>query len=390
VLFDLPDDPELLEQRIGRLDRIGQRSTIHIHVPYLEGTESEVLARWYSEGLNAFEKNLTGATQLMEILEADLATLRKSFETIELNLFLKRSKSEHTRIAKQLEKGRDRLLRLSANHPAQAKILTNEIRASDSDELFADFFLKILEQFGVQIEDLGGRSFLLHPSDGLEEALPSLPSEGITVTFDRTKALSREDHGFISGDHPMVRGAIDLLLGSEAGNAAYGVWENADKEAILLEIVGVVESVAPTTLHVDRFLPATPVRIAVDHALTDLSSDEALAAATLAKGNLFGLLDRGVVRRKFIPTMLENAKGLASEKMSRIVGAASFNMKMQLDSEIERLASLRETNDHVRPEEIAALQRQKEALTVAIEEAHFRLDAVRLIRAQASTEKSAS
>jgi ATP-dependent helicase HepA len=382
VLFDLPDDPELLEQRIGRLDRIGQTSTIHIHVPYLEGTESEVLARWYSEGLNAFEKNLSGATQLVATLSADLRTLQKSFDAKGLELFLKRSKEEQIKIAKRLEKGRDRLLRWSASRPEQANKLIDEIRASDSDEPFAEFFLKILEQFGVQIEDLGGRTYLLHPSDGLEDALPSLPSEGMTITFDRIKALSREDHGFMSGDHPMARGAIDLLLGSEAGNAAYGVWENAGKEAILLEIVGVVESVAPAALHADRFLPATPIRIAVDHALNDLTGDEVLASATLAKGNLFGLLDRGVVRRKFIPTMLENAKGLASEKMARIVGAANFTVNMQLDSEIERLESLRETNEHVRPEEIAALQRQKEALTQAIAEAHFRLDAVRLIWAQ--------
>jgi ATP-dependent helicase HepA len=56
-------------------------------------------------------------------------------------------------------------------------------------------------------------------------------------------------------------------------------------------------------------------------------------------------------------------------------------MNMQLQGEIERLESLRETNDHVRPDEIAALQRQKVALAQAIAGAHFRLDAVRLIRA---------
>jgi hypothetical protein len=38
VLFDLPLDPDLLEQRIGRLDRIGQTRTVEIHVPYLAGT----------------------------------------------------------------------------------------------------------------------------------------------------------------------------------------------------------------------------------------------------------------------------------------------------------------------------------------------------------------
>ena len=35
VLFDLPLDPALLEQRLGRLDRIGQTQTIHVHVPYV-------------------------------------------------------------------------------------------------------------------------------------------------------------------------------------------------------------------------------------------------------------------------------------------------------------------------------------------------------------------
>ncbi|MES9887801.1 MAG: helicase-related protein, partial [Candidatus Sedimenticola sp. 6PFRAG1] len=34
IMFDLPLNPDLLEQRIGRLDRIGQRETIQIHTPY--------------------------------------------------------------------------------------------------------------------------------------------------------------------------------------------------------------------------------------------------------------------------------------------------------------------------------------------------------------------
>lgn len=55
-MFDLPLDPELLEQRIGRLDRIGQRAEIQVHVPFVAGSSQEVLARWYQEGLNSFEK----------------------------------------------------------------------------------------------------------------------------------------------------------------------------------------------------------------------------------------------------------------------------------------------------------------------------------------------
>ena len=42
VLFDLPDNPDLLEQRIGRLDRIGQQHDIKIHVPVGSGVKWRV------------------------------------------------------------------------------------------------------------------------------------------------------------------------------------------------------------------------------------------------------------------------------------------------------------------------------------------------------------
>src|SRR5207253_3100152 len=79
VLFDLPLDPELLEQRIGRLDRIGQTSEIHVHVPYIAGGPTEVLARWYHEGLNAFVNNLEGGSELLERFGARIYELAQSF-----------------------------------------------------------------------------------------------------------------------------------------------------------------------------------------------------------------------------------------------------------------------------------------------------------------------
>ena len=54
VLFDLPLIPDLLEQRIGRLDRIGQQRDIQIHVPYFSDSAQQVLFDWYHQGLNAF------------------------------------------------------------------------------------------------------------------------------------------------------------------------------------------------------------------------------------------------------------------------------------------------------------------------------------------------
>ena len=60
ICFDLPLHPDLLEQRIGRLDRIGQGSDIYIHVAYLQGTSQESLCRWLDEGAKCFQLNLLG------------------------------------------------------------------------------------------------------------------------------------------------------------------------------------------------------------------------------------------------------------------------------------------------------------------------------------------
>ncbi len=56
VMFDLPFNPDLLEQRIGRLDRIGQAHDIPDPCA-LSGKNGSVGAgaAWYHEGLDAFE-----------------------------------------------------------------------------------------------------------------------------------------------------------------------------------------------------------------------------------------------------------------------------------------------------------------------------------------------
>ena len=86
-----------------------------------------------------------------------------------------------------------------------------------------------------------------------------------------------------------------------------------------------------------------------------------------------------MVKKKLLPAMLEKAQAIAEERMSALIAAATERMNSQLWNELGRLEALREVNDHVRPEEMAALREHQEALQAALSSARVRLDALRLV-----------
>ncbi|MBK1853388.1 DEAD/DEAH box helicase family protein [Verrucomicrobiaceae bacterium 5K15] len=376
VLFDLPEDPELLEQRIGRLDRIGQSETINIHVPYEKGTRGEFLARWYHEGLDAFEHSLHGATEILK----ELGGVPESCD--DLDAFIATSKLAREKVSQQLQRGYDRLLELNSSRPGKAAEAIDQISSMDDSQISESFLLRLWDHFGLHVEELVDRSYLLLPGHLITDAFPALPDDGLNVTFDRTRALSREDCAFMSWDHPVARTALDLLLTSEAGNASFGVWEGAPHKGILVETYAVVECVAPAKLHSDRFLPVTPIRVQVDHSGADRSDDARVDGKTLRVGNLHKLLDQEKFRRKMLPMMLGKSRDIATLKMKDIVAAAVAESDAKLGVEIDRLVALGEINDHVSEEEIAALRVQRDALHQAISKSRLRLDSVRIIFCQ--------
>jgi len=376
VLFDLPLNPELLEQRIGRLDRIGQTQTIHVHAPYLEGSPQEVLTRWYQQGLNAFESNLQGANQLLRQFGEKVLALAADYTDAEqLDKLIAATATAHTEIAQQLEQGRDRLLELNSHRPTEAAAVAEAIAAADADAELEAFLLRVFDHFGVGVEDLGERTYLLRGHGVTTDSFPEIPSDGLVGTFNRPHALGREDVSLLSSDHPMVTGAVDLLLGSEQGNCSFGVWDDKADKTLMLETVFVLEALAPARLHADRFLPPMPLGVLVNHKNESLEID----LPQLAKGLPHKLLDNPKIGREIIPAMLEAAEEFAEAQAKKIITAASAAMATQLQAELDRLTSLRAVNDHVRPEEIELTQTQLTELTTALAQARLRLDAVRLI-----------
>ena len=376
VLFDLPEDPELLEQRIGRLDRIGQTETINIHVPYEKGTRSEFLARWYHEGLQAFEHSLHGATEILR----ELGGVPESVDS--LDEFILKSQQSRKHIAQKLQRGYDKLLEMNSSRPGKAAAVIRQMAEMDADRSSEEFLLRLWDHFGLHVEELVNRAYLLLPGHLITDAFPALPDEGLNITFDRARALSREDAAFMSWDHPVARTALELLLTSEAGNASFGVWEGAPSKGVLLETFSVVECVAPAQLHSDRFLPTTPIRVQVDHSGADKTCSPSLTAETLRVGNLHKLLEQEKFRREMIPMMLEKCREIATANMQGIITAAVTASDTQLNREIDRLVALGEINDHVSELEIKALKDQRDALHQSISKSRLRLDSLRIIFCQ--------
>ncbi len=222
VMFDLPMNPDLLEQRIGRLDRIGQRQDIAIHVPYLEGTAQTILARWYHEGLDAFEDTCpTGRAVFEQYGETLLTLLANNQHDEALDALINDSATMNQRLKAEMEQGRDKLLEMHSHGGDAAKQLAQTIADQDGDTGLVTFTLGLFDTIGVNQDDKGENAIVVKPSEQMMvPSYPGLPADGCTLTFDRDTALSREDVQFVSWEHPIVRGGIDLLLSENIGTTA--------------------------------------------------------------------------------------------------------------------------------------------------------------------------
>ncbi len=392
VLFDLPLNPELLEQRIGRLDRIGQTETIRIHMPFLPHSWTELLMRWHHQGLDGIEHSLKGGNAYLDRFGAKLRHLGQQFHHDDpevaraADTLIEESRDFRDELEKRLSEGQDRLIALNSFREEVSRELVTHIQQQDADRTLDGFMNRIFDHFGVTVDDLDSRTFHLSPGQLFTDAFPGLPEEGTTVTCERTKALGREDIGFLTWDHPMVRGSIDLMLSSEKGNSSIVVWKDdgIDAPPILIEAIYVLESVAPPRLHVDRFLPPTPVRVLVDMQGEDRSADfrHELINKKTADEEAFRLRQNPELLQTLVPEMLRAARNFAREEKSLLLKHAMHEAHTRLDGEAARLRELRKVNPNVSEAEIKIAQNVVEDVTRHISKAHLRLDAVRLVLRQ--------
>lgn len=385
VLFDLPQNPDLLEQCIGRLDRIGQLRDVQIYVPCVEKSADHVLARWYHEGLNAFEQTTPMGMALFAQFARALQKVQSNSTTLsDLNNLIADTKQARETLKIALEQGRDRLLELNSNGGKQAKQLAQAIAAQDNEAKLVNFALDLFDIIGVEQDDLGENSIVITPTGTmLVPDFPGLKEEGVTVTFDRQLALAREELEFLTWDHPMIRQGIDLIASGDLGKAAMALLINKQLPAgtLLLELIYVVETQSPKGLQLNRFLPPTPLRLLLDNKgnniaeqvefdnlhskLKPLGKDVANKMIKMARPTLEKLIALGEKQAQpLAQAYIAQAQQLANQTLS---------------AEINRLHALQKVNKNIRQSEIAILAAQRDQSLETLAKATWRLDSLRVI-----------
>jgi len=384
ILFDLPENPDLLQQRIGRLDRIGQKHVIQIHIPYLLNTPQHVLYRWYEEGFNAFQHNCSAASQVASRLADELPAVLNSSNQQDVDAFVVKTNVLNKEIELDMHNGRDQLLELNSCRQEQAQTLIDQLNRIERDGTLWPYMESLFDCYGVDVEFHSNDCHILKPSENLRVSyFPMLSEDGMTVTVNRDIALAREDMQFITQEHPMVMSAMDLVLSSETGNAALSVVKHPDLKAgqFMLELLFVVECSAPAELKVGRFLPHTPIRVLMDQNKQDLSeliNHQSLFETRnkFDKGQIIAFINS---QREHITDTIKVAEVAAKQKMQQLVTQSNELMLATLSAEIKRLVRLKKINPSIKQQEIEQLKDGAMLSHENIAQAQLRLDAVRFI-----------
>ena len=356
VLFDLPRNPDLLEQRIGRLDRIGQQHDIQIHIPYMQDSAQETLYRFYHEGMQLFERSCACAYSVFEQYQQQLESLLLNRTEADIDTLISKVHDTTNTSLQALQQGRDRLLELNSCKPEIAKQLIEQIEAVESEDELSEFMELVFDQYGVDTEFHSEDSFILRPSEHLQGSFPGLKDDGTTITFSRQKALSREDMAFISWEHPMVTESIGMILNEQNGNTALGsiALKSLPKGLFMLECHYTMTAVSNKSLQLDRYLPLSPLRLLI-------GSDNKNYSKALSYEKVNNMVDKlpktmavKIVEqlRNPIVSLLDKMENLVKTEADTLKQQAMSLMQQELGNEKERLQALQKVNPSVRQEEI--------------------------------------
>ena len=220
VNYDLPWNPMKIEQRIGRLDRIGQKHDILIYNFACRGTIEENILDVLNTRIRLFEESVGSLDPILGDLEEDIKSLvfhdggDSGNKLEELDSDLERKVRE----ARALENEK----RYLALDPAifrqdQASRLVEQRTIAGPSDL-QSYIRSALRYFGGRITEHSNGGVGIYLSQDLQRRLGTKKSSYRGV-FDYREALQREDLEFFALGHGLVDSIVELPMGTQSAVA---------------------------------------------------------------------------------------------------------------------------------------------------------------------------
>jgi len=220
VLFDLPWRPSVVEQRIGRLDRIGRRipvEVVYFHPP--DGIGRDVVRLF--EELALFSEPSAG-------IEPQLAQMEGALEEVALDPRATLSDARLAALVGDAHAARTRIqeaayqqLHRDPYRPELAGGLLARI-PTELDALNEKVVVTVCTRLGFRVEHTRGRrTFAIElGSESLVDSLAGVPGGSAYVgSFDREEAVEDESIDFFASGHPLVEGVFAHVEDSPVGRA---------------------------------------------------------------------------------------------------------------------------------------------------------------------------
>ncbi|MFW9902371.1 MAG: helicase-related protein, partial [Candidatus Thorarchaeota archaeon] len=234
INYDLPWNPMKLEQRIGRLDRIGQESQeIYIYNIFLEGTVETDVIHALLKRINLFEESIG-------ILEPIIGRIEKDFKSVifaeedgkkrkRLNEFY-RTLDDEIRKAKEIEMQLDDLMidkrsfQMEGLVSSLASCIEVKLTHNELYLLIKSFFNLNNKKFGfledlrdskeVFLQDIGFQSKIKLNENLLNNFKYKFKDE-YSGTFNLEFARKREEIDFFALGHPLINNILDYIITDE-------------------------------------------------------------------------------------------------------------------------------------------------------------------------------
>ena len=254
ILFDLPWKPSVVEQRIGRLDRIGRKIPVEVVYFRPAGGIGRDVVRLF-EALGLFREPLAG-------LEPQLAPVEGALEAIALDPQASLSESRFAALIEHAHAARTRIreaayqeLHRDPYRPELAPGILARV-PKELDALNEEVVITASIGLGFTIaHPPGHRVFSIEMGNGATvDGLPGVPAgSGYVGTFDREEAVENEFIDFFASGHPLVEGIFahyeegalgravrfEIKLGDESDAGLVAIYKDGRAfEVVAIDVAG--------------------------------------------------------------------------------------------------------------------------------------------------------